>query len=215
MADPWKDMEDAEPACYVVHHAWLQSLFRRGFTYNDYKTWPDNVNAEIIDGVVYLMASPSERHAFIQGEIFGQLRESLRGKPCTPYTAKFGVRLEYDETGLDKTTVGPDVFVVCDPAKVLNLSTCQGTPDFIVEIVSKNETRKDLDVKRRKYEQAGVREYWVVERKHLHVFVLENGKYAETVLELAVDLKQPVRSLDGCVVDFGPIVERYRGSDIY
>ena len=114
-------------------------------TYNDYKSWPEDVDAELIDGVVYLMSAPSERHSTIQMDISGQLRDFLKGKTCTVHTAKFGVRLAFEESGFDDTTVEPDIFVVCDQSIVFDKPECQGVPDFIVEIVSKSESGKDLE----------------------------------------------------------------------
>ena len=200
---------------YPIDIKWVQSLFRVGFTYNDYKTWPGDVHAEIIDGVVYLMAAPSERHAYIQSNISRQLGNFLDDKTCAVYTAKFGVRLAYEDSGLDQTTVEPDVFVVCDESIVFDKSECQGVPDFIIEIVSKSESDKDLNIKRQRYERAGVKEYWVIELKHLHIFTLIDGEYIETVKEITKDLKQSISCLGGCIIDFQLIANRYAGTENY
>ena len=193
--------DDEYPQYFVRGLDWIQSISRGDFTYNDYKNWPEDVHAEILDGTVYLMAAPSERHAFIQGEIYGQLYNFLRGKTCTPYTAKFAVRLDYMESGEDKKVVEPDVFVVCNQSIVRDKPACQGVPDFILEIVSRAESKKDLVIKKELYERAGVKEYWVIGQKHLHVFVMSDGKYSELVKELSCELKQPVSCLDGCLID--------------
>ena len=208
-------LRDEEPVKCFVDREWVYSISRNGFTYNDYKSWPEYIHAEIIDGVVYLMASPSERHAFIQGEIHMQLKIALAGKTCEVYKAKFGVRLAYEESGFDRTTVEPDVFVVCDQSIVFNKPECQGVPDFIIEIVSKSETDKDLNKKRELYEKAGVKEYWVIELKHLHIFTPVNGKYVETVKEITASLKQQVSCLQDCVIDFQLIADRYQNSNGY
>ena len=133
------DQYEVEPK---IDFEWVKTLFRKDFTYNDYKNWPENVHAEIIDGQVYLMAAPNERHTFIQSEISYQLIHYFRGKTCLIYTAKFGVRLDYKESGLDTTTVEPDIFIVCDQSIVRGKATCEGTPDFILEIVSKGEAKR-------------------------------------------------------------------------
>ena len=206
---------DEESIKYLVDGNWINSIIGNGFTYNDYKNWPEDIHAEIIDGQVYLMAAPNERHSFIQNEIAYQLTHYFRGKTCTVHTAKFGVRLAYEESGLDKTTVEPDIIIVCDQSIVHNKPTCQGVPDFILEIISRGESKKDLLIKKERYERAGVKEYWVVGQKHLHVFTLANGKYLETVKELSPDLKQPLALFHDCVIDFQLIADRYKDSKEY
>ena len=187
---------------------WITSV-TKDLTYNDYKSWPEDVHAEIIDGQAYLMAAPNPRHAYIQMVISGQLDNYFQDKTCTVLTAKCGVRLEYDESGSDTTTVEPDVFIVCDQSKIQDKPECQGTPDFILEIVSKGETKKDLEIKRDRYERAGVKEYWVITQTKLHVFVLTVHGYIETITPLTKDLKQPLHLFPDCVVDFQRVLDRY------
>ena len=190
-----------------VNFEWVKTLFRKDFTYNDYKSWPEDVHAEIIDGQVYLMAAPNDRHAHIQMEISKQLAIYFTGKTCVVRTAKYGVRLAYEESGLDKTTVEPDILIVCDRSKIINKPECQGSPDFIIEIVSKGESKKDLEIKRELYERAGVKEYWVIGQTKLHIFNLVDGKYTETIKELTKDLKQPLYEFPDCIVDFLLVAE--------
>jgi len=192
-----------------VNFEWFKSVTssRRDLTYNDYKSWPENVHAEIIDGQVYLMAAPNDRHAHIQMEISKQLAIYFTGKTCVVRTAKYGVRLAYEESGLDKTTVEPDILIVCDRSKIINGMECRGSPDFIIEIVSQGESKKDLEIKRERYERAGVKEYWAIGQTKLHIFNLVNGKYTETIKELNKNLKQPLNEFSDCIVDFQLIAE--------
>ena len=194
---------------YRLNPEWVQTLFRKDFTYNDYKLWPEDVHAEIIDGQVYLMAAPNVRHGYIQMEISRQLGNYFSGKTCLVFTAKIGVRLDYQESGLDKTTVEPDILIVCDRSKIINGMECHGSPDFVIEIVSQGETKKDLEIKREQYERAGVKEYWVIGQAKLHIFNLDNGKYTETIKELTKDLQQPLNEFPDCIVDFRRIAEEY------
>ena len=58
------------------------------YTYEDYLTWPENEHWELIDGKAYptygmtAMASPSEAHQDLVGELFHLLKGYLRDKPC-------------------------------------------------------------------------------------------------------------------------------------
>ena len=75
--------------------------------------------------------------------------------------------------------VEPDIAVICDQTK-LDRQGCIGAPDLIIEVISPSAGRKDRLEKFNKYEQAGVREFWVVEpeEKLISVFMLgENRRY--------------------------------------
>ena len=128
-----------------------------------------------------MMAPPLRVHQKISGELFGQLREYLKGKKCEVYHAPFAVRL-FEEDGdapedVD-TMVEPDITVVCDPDK-LDKYGCKGAPDMVIEILSPSTRRHDLAVKYRLYQRAGVREYWIVDpdRKMVQVSRMEDGLY--------------------------------------
>jgi Uma2 family endonuclease len=45
------------------------------YTYADYLYWDEDTRYEIIDGIAYMMASPSAVHQAISGELFGEIRE--------------------------------------------------------------------------------------------------------------------------------------------
>ena len=57
--------------------------------------------------------------------------------------------------------VQPDICVICDPEKIEEKG-CLGAPDWIIEILSKHTSTKDLTKKFEVYEECGVKEYWVV-----------------------------------------------------
>lgn len=136
----------------------------RGFTYGDYKNFPDDERWEIIDGVPYNMSpAPSRIHQKLSGNIFTAFSVYLKGKTCDVYHPPFDVRIpDTDENDDDiETTVQPDMTVVCDPNK-LDSKGCKGAPDLIVEIISPSTGRKDLKEKFYRYERAGVKYYWLV-----------------------------------------------------
>ena len=180
-----------------------------GYTYKEYKKWDDDIRVELVDGMVYMMAGPDEWHQWVSADVALQLGVQLRGKKCTPYSAPFDVRLFYEANESDKTVYQPDIFVVCDEKKIKGLKYCKGAPDFIIEIMSEYSEGRDLIEKKKTYERAGVKEYWVVGRDELHVFILDGAKYIESVIKINKELKQPVACLDACIIDFHDIVDRY------
>jgi Uma2 family endonuclease len=169
------------------------------YTYADYLSWDEDVRAEIIDGEAFMMAPPLRQHQGISGNLFYWLRNFLEGKPCRVYAAPFGVRLFPEKDGSDDTVVEPDIVVVCDRSK-LDDRGCNGPPDLIIEILSPSTAQKDMLVKFRKYLQAGVREYWIVdgEAKTIHVCILQDDQYRVSVYDESRTV--PVSVLPGCEV---------------
>lgn len=152
------------------------------YTFADVLAWDESERAELIDGEPVLLATPLREHQRVSGEIFAQIHSFLKGRPCQVYHAPFSVRpfARKDDRPEDVDTVlEPDITVVCDPEK-LDKYGCRGAPDWIVEILSDSTQRHDRFVKYRLYEQAGVREYWIVdpEKQTVQVFRLEEGRYA-------------------------------------
>jgi len=194
----------------IIYPSWLKATAPfGGYTYKEYKTWNEDSRVELTDGIPYMMASPDEWHQWVSYEIALQLGIQLRGKKCIPYDAPFDVRLFYETDESDKTVYQPDIFVVCDESKTKGLKYCKGAPDFVIEVLSEWSEGRDLIDKKKMYEKAGVKEYWVIGREELHVFILHGVKYTETVIKINRDLKQTIASLDACVIDFQDIVDRY------
>jgi len=127
-------------------------------TYEEWQAmdFGENARSELIDGLIYMMSSPSRRHQAISGNIFGQLFNHLSGKKCKAFFSPFAVRLE------DDTEVQPDLVVICDPKK-LTPSGCTGAPDLVIEILSPSTSRHDRYTKFMLYMKAGVPEYWIVD----------------------------------------------------
>ena len=87
-------------------------------TYAEYLTWDDDERWELIDGIPYNMTpAPRRVHQKIAGEIFLQIADFLKGKPCEVYIAPLDVRLPLadEPDGEITTVVQPDIVVVCAP----------------------------------------------------------------------------------------------------
>ena len=129
---------------------------------------PDGVRAELIDGQIYYMASPTRIHQDIIGELYLSIANHIRarGGRCKVYLSPFAVFLFGD----DSTYVEPDLIVVCDPDKVEERG-CVGAPDWVMEVISPSSSRMDRILKLGKYREAGVREYWTIDPKNRMVTV--------------------------------------------
>ena len=172
------------------------------YTYADYVKWDDDQRWELIDGIPYAMAAPSEAHQWVSGGIFRQIANFLHRKNCRVYHSPFDVRLS--EHLLDNTVVQPDILVVCDKSK-LDKAGLVGAPDMVVEILSPSSASHDMIRKYNLYRKAGVREYWIVDPEHKTVVanVLENGAYLRADYEAPDSV--PVAVLEGCVVELGEV----------
>ncbi len=139
---------------------------------------PDGVRAELIDGQLYYMATPSRTHQKINGEMHLAVANYIRahGGQCEVYIPPFAVFLYGDES----TYLEPDLTVVCDPAK-LEERGCIGAPDWVVEIISPSSSGLDCTKKLIKYRDAGVREYWIIspEKRIIIVYVFADKKEQE------------------------------------
>ena len=72
-----------------------QTLFeeKHRSTCGDLRRWPGEQRWELIDGVGYVMTSPSRRHQDICRELTRQLANTLSGRICRACPAPLDVRL--------------------------------------------------------------------------------------------------------------------------
>ena len=143
-------------------------------TLKQYEELPEDQRAEVFEGIVYDMASPSQEHQTISMELSTLINTYIkeRNGSCRVFHAPFDVKLS------DKplTIVQPDIMVICDKNK-LDGKRCNGAPDFVIEIVSPSNPADDYIRKLYYYKNAGVREYWIVDprRKTVTINYFENN----------------------------------------
>lgn len=130
------------------------------YTIEDIYALPDGVRAELIDGQIYYMATPTRTHQRILLSLSRMIADYIdsEGGDCEVNIAPFSVFLNND----DKNYVEPDILIVCDPSK-LDEKGCHGAPDWIIEIISPGNKAMDYFKKLFKYQAAKVREYWIVD----------------------------------------------------
>ena len=177
------------------------------YTYSDVLEWDEGFRAELLDGEIMMMAPPSRVHQGIITQLMLQIGNYLQGKKCKIYPAPFAVRLFPRKDHSDDVVFEPDIVVVCDTEK-LDEKGCNGPPDLVIEIISPSSAKYDRVYKFRKYQKAGVREYWIVdpETKSVQVCILENDRYVMTVYDETE--KALVSVLDGCEIDLQAVFEK-------
>jgi len=156
---------------------------KKHYTYADLLEMDEDVRAEIINGVLYIMSpAPLTIHQEISGRLYNRFANFLEEKPCRVFYAPIDVRLFPKEDLSDNTVVEPDIIVVCDPSKI-DRRGCNGPPDLVIEIVSPSNSRRDRLLKFNLYLKAKVREYWIVypEDKWIEVNLLKDDQYGTRV----------------------------------
>lgn len=135
-----------------------------GYTYADYLKWKIEERLELFKGRIFKLSAPNTKHQVILGDLHVALRKELSSHRCTVFMAPFDVRLPVKNKKKDNeitTVVQPDLCVVCDNEKIDERGCC-GAPDLVVEILSPGNSRKEVKLKFDLYEEAGVKEYWIV-----------------------------------------------------
>ena len=135
---------------------------------------------ELADGELYEMPPPNMDHQELIGFLYRMVCAFLDG--TTPRLGKmwFGVGVALSET----TMLIPDLsFVRAERSDILRLNYIDGAPDLVVEALSTNR-RRDLVMKRRWYAEAGVSEYWILDRANdtLTILELSGSEYVERVV---------------------------------
>lgn len=144
---------------------------------NDWVTYEDFLELvehseqryELIDGVVYNLASPSYQHQHAVKILLVEFYIWFKGKSCTPLTSPFDVTLLKHADNI--CVVQPDILVICDKENIDQKGKYQGTPALVVEVLSPSTRSKDLIKKLDLYTQCGVSEYWIVDPMHEQVTV--------------------------------------------
>lgn len=171
---------------------------RQTLTYEEWLDFPtpEGVRTELIDGEVSVAPEATYRHQMILGNIYVLFRTYLAEHGGGVITPPVNVRLAGDQGFI------PDLTFIHawgdDPL------TYHGPPPLVIEIVS--DTRRDLRIKRDRYERYGVPEYWAVvpEAEQIQVFRSVDGAYGPATVHEAPGTISP-GALPGLVVNVADV----------
>lgn len=126
-------------------------------TADDYAKLPEDLRAELIDGVLVMAPSPDLRHQAIVLRLVRALDRHLGAK------ADLRLFVSPCDVFLDEHNVlQPDVLVLAERARATARRT--PLPALVIEVISPSTEPRDRGVKLDRYRARGVREAWVVDR---------------------------------------------------
>lgn len=189
-------------------------------TYEEFLAWADeDTRAEWVDGEVVLLSPASKTHqrlvrfltsmlgAFIEAHNLGDLLPA-------PFQMKSGLDLPGREPDL--------IFVATEHLDRIKENYLNGPADLAIEIISPDSRARDRGDKFYEYEQAGVREYWLIDpvrkqaefyqlgtdRIYMSTSVSDDGIFNSTVIEglwLKVDWlwQEPLPTLMSVLKEWG------------
>jgi Uma2 family endonuclease len=152
--------------------------------------------SEFINGQIYAMSGASREHNLISGNVFGEIRNQLRGRPCEAYMNDMRVRVNV--TG---AYLYPDVVVVCGEPRFEDASVDTLTnPTVIIEVLSPSTEGFDRGGKFAHYRRlASLQEYVLIAQDRVSVerfvrrgeeWVLsEATEQSATILLAAIDCR--------------------------
>lgn len=151
----------------------VKALPRRPLTVDDLEAMPDDGHRyELIDGTLIVSPGPELRHQAVQSHVLKLLFAACPDDLIVLSTPT-------DTVLADDTVVQPDVLVVRRTDLVGRRLTA--APLLVVEILSPSTRLIDLNLKKARYERAGVASYWAVDPDPLRLIAweLSDGAYAE------------------------------------
>ena len=128
----------------------------------------EHEKADLIDGVIY-MASPESLEGnkleFWLARLIGDfVEETDRGDV---FVSRVAFRLAHHQSP------EPDIaFVQKDRLHLSEYGYFDGAPDLAIELVSPESVQRDYEKKRKQYQTAGVREYWIIDEAMQEVILL-------------------------------------------
>lgn len=142
------------------------------FTYQDYRSLPDEKRYELLEGELVMVPSPKEYHQRISGRLEFLLRAFVQEHDLgAVYDAPFDVVLS------EETVVQPDIiFIAKERLEIITEDNVRGAPDLVIEILSEATAERDRIAKKLLYAKYGVKEYWLVDPQTKSIEVLQLGE---------------------------------------
>jgi Uma2 family endonuclease len=155
----------------------IVSLFpKQGhWTEEDYFRLPEtNKIIELSEGRLIISPSPTEQHQIIIGKLHLLIGNHVfKNNIGKVLMAPMDVRLK---NGIIRQ---PDIVFMSNEHLARTTNKRWGIPDLAVEVTSPGTKREDRKVKYAEYENAGIKEYWIVDqdKQTVEVFEIKDRRY--------------------------------------
>lgn len=146
------------------------------WTERQYLALHTNRSVEFDDGAIEVLPLPTKTHQLIVLFLFEALKAYVTGHAGgIVLVAAYRLRIpsaKYRE---------PDVIYLTPGQDAAAGEEFTAAAELVMEVVSPDDPNRDYVTKRREYAEAGVAEYWIVDRAERQVIVLrlEAGQYVE------------------------------------
>jgi Uma2 family endonuclease len=185
----------AESPAITVGNVVGETIAQRNMTYEEFLEWngTNGIWAEWVEGEIVYMSNPSLTHQDISDFLTAILRFFVEANEFgRVISAPFQLKFDFQDSSRQ-----PDLMFVSNAnASKVKKQFVQGTADLIIEIISPESRTRDKGDKFYEYEQAGVKEFWLIDadRKRAEFYTLgddgffnfvlaENGVYTSKVLQ--------------------------------
>ena len=144
-------------------------------SYQEYLVEPETMlRFDIVDGVVIMAERPTRWHQTIAGNVHWAARGYIKERGLGEmWFAPLDVVVQRDPLRVRQ----PDLLYVSAENSGILAARVEGGPDWVVEILSRGNRRRELAGKLADYARIGVRECWVVSQRDftVEVLALDNG----------------------------------------
>ena len=172
------------------------------FTIEDLERFPDDgKRRELIGGQIFVSTAPSIHHQLVVKRLLLQVELFLQDNPLGVVLPGVGIIFSsYDG-------VIPDVvFISSQQLPVLEEKRIYTAPDWAIEVLSPGNSEYDLQIKRKLYQQQGVKLYWAIDLERQEVLVFEGDNEEATIYQRSA--KVAVSLLPRLVFEVGALTKK-------
>jgi Uma2 family endonuclease len=159
--------------------AWeIARLFPNQGTWSveEYLALPGNHLVEFSHGNVEVLSAPTELHQIIVASLYEAIVAFVR--PQGLGMVLFApLRIRLDPSKIRE----PDIAFMLKSNAARRTDEYWDGADWVIEVLSSDDRRRDLEIKRFEYARAGIPEYWIVDPMNSQVIVLslQEDRYVE------------------------------------
>jgi Uma2 family endonuclease len=169
---------------------------------------PEISGGEAVEGLFYLQASPTWKYQTVLLELSRQFVNYLVSQSFLIFNTPFDLRIPgTGDTDADNIYIfRPDIVLISNKNGG-NRVDYFGPPSLVVEILTSMTGKWDRVLRLNKYEEIGIKEYWVIEpeAEYTCVFILRDGEsYGKPEVYTRGDMI-PVSTFPDLTIDLMPV----------